>query len=1016
MKVICEVWLPPSLHFTFSQRCFLFSMTCSRFRLLYLVLFFTKTHYAQETFPVNGPANPDLRRFHLKNVRVYRNDRLEGPFEVQLSEGKIWAVGAHLTPFPGARDLDLSGRILYPAFVEAYGQYGLPETKSRPGDGPQPESRTKGAFSWNEALHTEQQAARAFVVQPTQAEEWRNAGFGAINTYLRDGISRGSSCLVFSGDGKEHLNILQAQSGHALSFEKGSSAQDYPSSLMGSMALIRQTVLDAQWYSSGGNQAETNLSLQAWCDLQGLPQLMECRDKYTVLRALQLAKSMGLNWVVKTGGDDYQVISSLVPYNPNIVIPLSLPATPDVEDPSDAALVEIADLMHWEAAPWNAFKLWKAGISFSFTTLDMKSRSEVWNLVRKVLDTGVPFPVVMDALTTKPAAILGQSKTLGRIEPGFWANFLVCSDTLFKRGTEVQETWVKGIAYARKSTFPLPEPGLFRLSGPWGNAEAQLSKQGNGLAGTALIDNEKVKVTVEALPRSLNISLSNNAILPTALLPELSPSNAFSGAAQSNTGVWQTIRLERVSASAAAPDTAQRKTTSSETEPSVPFPFGPYGFLQSPTYETVLFRGATVWTGAAAGVMAQADVLIRKGKIAAIGSKLEASDARVVEAKGLHLTPGIVDEHSHIAISGGVNEMGQASTAEVRIGDVVNADDVNIYRQLAGGVTAAQLLHGSANPIGGQSALVKLRWGEPPARFPIEGADGFIKFALGENVKQSNAGDRYTVRYPQSRMGVEQTFLDAFSRARRYEQQKKEAGKGPFRRDLDLETISDVISGKRFITCHAYQQGEMTMLMNLADSFGFRVNTFTHVLEGYKIADRMKRHGVGASTFSDWWAYKFEVMEAIPHNASLMHRMGLVVAINSDDAEMGRRLNQEAAKSMKYGGLSSTEALALCTTNPARLLHLDKWTGTLEVGKDADLVLWSADPLSIASVVQQTWVDGVLRYSAERDAAMRKTIVQERQRLVQKALKSKKNGGKTEPVKIRKHRLYHCDDIERYGE
>jgi imidazolonepropionase-like amidohydrolase len=325
-------------------------------------------------------------------------------------------------------------------------------------------------------------------------------------------------------------------------------------------------------------------------------------------------------------------------------------------------------------------------------------------------------------------------------------------------------------------------------------------------------------------------------------------------------------------------------------------------------------------------------------------------------------------------------------------------------------------LHGSANPIGGQSALVKLRWGEPPARFPIEGADGFIKFALGENVKQSNAGDRYTVRYPQSRMGVEQTFLDAFSRARRYEQQKKEAGKGPFRRDLDLETISDVISGKRFITCHAYQQGEMTMLMNLADSFGFRVNTFTHVLEGYKIADRMKRHGVGASTFSDWWAYKFEVMEAIPHNASLMHRMGLVVAINSDDAEMGRRLNQEAAKSMKYGGLSSTEALALCTTNPARLLHLDKWTGTLEVGKDADLVLWSADPLSIASVVQQTWVDGVLRYSAERDAAMRKTIVQERQRLVQKALKSKKNGGKTEPVKIRKHRLYHCDDIERYGE
>lgn len=991
-------------------------MTRARTLLLLLGLFFSKGQYAQETFPVNGPANPDLRRFHLKNVRVYRNGRLEGPCEVQLSEGKVFAVGNLLASLPGAREMDFSGRILYPAFVEAYGQYGLPETKSRSGEGPQPESRTKGAFSWNEALRSEQQAARLFTVQPAQAEEWRNAGFGAINTYLRDGISRGSSCLVFSGEGKEHLNILQAQSAHALSLEKGSSVQDYPSSLMGSMALIRQTVLDAQWYTNGGNQQETNLSLQAWCDLQSLPQLMECRDKYTVLRALQLAKSMGLNWVVKTGGDDYQVVSSLIPYNPNLVIPLSMPSTPDVEDPNDAALVELTDLMHWEAAPWNAFKLWKAGISFSFTTLDMKSRSEVWNQIRRVLDTGVPFSVVMDALTTKPAALLGQSKTLGRIEPGFWANFLVCTDTVFKRGTEIQETWVKGIAYPRKASFPLPEAGLFRITGPWGKADATLSKQGNGLSGTALIDSQKVKISVEALPRNLSLSLSNNAILPTALQPDVASPNVFYGTAPSTNGVWQTIRLERMSASANAPDTAQRISTPAETEPAVPFPFGPYGFLQLPSYESVLFRGATVWTGAGAGVLLDADVLIRKGKIAAVGSRLETGDARVVDVKGLHITPGIVDEHSHIAISGGVNETGQASTAEARIGDVINADDVNIYRQLAGGVTAAQLLHGSANPIGGQSALVKLRWGEPPNRFPIEGADGFIKFALGENVKQSNAGDRYTVRYPQSRMGVEQTFLDAFSRARCYEQQKKEAGKRLFRRDLDMETISEVISGKRFITCHAYQQGEMTMLMNLADSFGFRVNTFTHVLEGYKIADRMKRHGVGASTFSDWWAYKFEVMEAIPHNASLMHRMGLVVAVNSDDAEMGRRLNQEAAKAMKYGGLSSSEALALCTTNPARLLHLDKWTGTLEVGKDADLVLWSADPLSVNAIAQQTWVDGVLRYSVERDLALRKNIAEERQRLLQKALKAKKSGGKTEPVKTRKNRLYHCDDIERYGE
>jgi hypothetical protein len=357
----------------------------------------------------------------------------------------------------------------------------------------------------------------------------------------------------------------------------------------------------------------------------------------------------------------------------------------------------------------------------------------------------------------------------------------------------------------------------------------------------------------------------------------------------------------------------------------------------------------------------------------------------------------------------------------VSIADVVNPDDINIYRQLSGGVTAAQLLHGSANPIGGQSALIKLKWGHNPEAFLIANAPKFIKCALGENVKQANWGDFNTVRFPQTRMGVEQVFYDGFLRAKAYEEEMNlfNSGKSNLttapRKDLELEVLLEILKGQRFITCHSYVQSEINMLMHVADSMGFKINTFTHILEGYKVADKMKEHGVGASTFSDWWAYKFEVNDAIPYNAKLMADQGLTVAINSDDAEMGRRLNQEAAKSVKYGGMTEEEAWKMVTLNPAKLLHLDDRMGSLKAGKDADIVLWTTNPLSIDAKVEMTLVDGEVLFDSVRDYQMRLDNQREKARLISKMLASNEKGDPTKPFFKRKKRHFHCDTMGEEG-
>lgn len=400
----------------------------------------------------------------------------------------------------------------------------------------------------------------------------------------------------------------------------------------------------------------------------------------------------------------------------------------------------------------------------------------------------------------------------------------------------------------------------------------------------------------------------------------------------------------------------------------------------------VLLRGATVWTAGDDGILEQTDVLLRRGKIHRVGKDLKAPRGAVeIDASGRHITPGLIDAHSHAAVVGGVNEATLISTAMVGIEDVIDADSIHIYRQMAGGLTTMQVMHGSANAIGGRNIILKLRWGADPEGLKVDGQPGVIKFALGENPKQSNWGGAGG-RYPDTRPGVAQIIDEKFQQAEQYRRDRDNAqGTVPHRRDIEMEVLLGILDGDIHVHSHGYRADEMLELMRIAERHDFRIQTLQHVLEGYKIADEMAEHGAGGSSFSDWWAYKYEVFDAIPYNGAIMHNRGVLTSFSSDDAELARRMNLEAAKAVRYGGLDEHEALKLVTANPAAQLDLADRIGRVAEGLDADVVLWSGHPLKSSSRVDQTWIDGRLYFDRQRDLEQREAWEAERRRLIELA-------------------------------
>lgn len=1000
-----------------------------------LLVFITSWLSAQETYPYNGVYDQRDGHYAFTGATVHISpERTTENATLVIKNGKIASVSAGGAVPAGAVEVKLNGKHVYPSFIEAYGKYGMPEVKRGGGgwgDPPQTNSKTPGAFSWNQALRSETEAASLFKVNKKDAKALRDAGFGIVSTHHQDGISRGSATVVSLNEGKENDVILKRHSAHHLSFSKGSSRQNYPSSRMGAIALLRQAYLDGAWYGKQRGE-ETNLSIEAWNDLQTLPQIFDASGNWQDnLRADMLGDEFGKQYVLVGGGDEYQRLDALKQTGATFILPLVFPKAYDVADPFAADLVSLGQLRHWERAPGNMAALAEAGIPFVLTTHKQKKMSDFTASLRKAIKMGADKKVAMAALTTGPAKLLGIDDLVGTLENGKAASFFVTDKDYFTEKATIYQHWVKGQPFALKDLETVTLADGYELmvgdkkfsgvvSGPAAKQQMKITPDGDTTAVDATTSMTGGLITLRFQPAGatgfyrLSGAPTDEGYAGTGRDPQgkMVAWAATEVKSQSDKGEKDSNKKDK--------DKADKSTYASQlTFPNIAFGADPQkstgrtraGATEGPgaSPATYLIRGATVWTNEEAGILENTDVLIKGGKIAGVGEGLSARGATVIEGAGMHVTAGIIDEHSHIALTS-VNEGSQVSSAEVRMNDVIDANDINIYRQLAGGVTTSQLLHGSANPIGGQSAIVKLRWGKTAEEMKFEGADGFIKFALGENVKQSNWGDLYRSRYPQTRMGVEQVFESYFSRAREYGEAIK-AGKN-VRRDLDLEAVLEILDGERFISCHSYQQGEINMLMKVAERHNFRVNTFTHILEGYKVADKMREHGVAGSTFSDWWAYKYEVNEAIPHNGAIMHEQGVLTAFNSDDAEMARRLNQEAGKAVLFGGVSEEDALKFVTLNPAKMLHIDDRVGSIKVGKDGDVVVWNDHPLSIYARAEHTFVDGIEYFNRERDRQARTAVSEERNALIQKSLKAKKAGAATQAPKGKKRRLHHCNSLD----
>lgn len=971
--------------------------------------------FAQTTFPQNGVFDVRDAGFAFTNATIFKkyNEKLEKATLI-VRNGKVEAIGVGIPIPKDVVVVDCNGKSIYPAFIEPFGALGMPEMRNDAPQGrqaPQMLSNKKGAFSWNEALKSEFRAHENFVANENEASILRGGGFGAVLTHRPDGMSRGSAALVSTGNDREHLLILKPIAAHVLSFTKGSSTQAYPSSMMGAMALFRQTYLDGQWYAKEGSKEEKNFSLEAWNSLQYLPQIFEVGDKLETLRAAKIASEFGKKYIYKGRGDEYQRLDALKATGAAFILPVNFPEAYDVEDPFDAEQVSLTDLKHWELATSNPARLAAANIDFCITTSGLKNKPDFLKQVQKAIEAGLSEENALKALTATPAKLLEVEADLGSLDKGKNAFFFIADKNIFDKNAKILHTWVgtKGYAFGDLNKIELTGTYSFDYTGR-GFAKMEVK---NGEMSIFINDTAKVRAEYKIERNLINITLTPDANGGVVRLTGVYEGGAMRGRGQTPDGTW----VDWSAAPMAFSDNNGKNTPPSVSPQNKPkkavgeviYPFTAFGWTTAPKAERTVFKNATVWTNEADGILKEADVLIEAGKILQIGKNLNISNAKVVDATGKHLTAGIIDEHSHIAMSKGSNEGTQASSAEVRVADALNSEDVNIYRQLAGGVTASHILHGSANPIGGQTQLIKMRWGYEPEKLKFEGWTPFIKFALGENVKQSNSTNS-TNRFPQSRMGVEQVYMDHFTRAQEYAAIRK-SGK-PYRRDLELDCIADILEEKCLITCHSYVQSEITMLLRVAEKFDFKINTFTHILEGYKVADKMAKHGVAAAGFADWWDYKYEVYEAIPGNAEMMHKQGVLTAINSDDAEMARRLNQEAAKTAMYTDFKDDESLwKFVTLNPAKMMHIDNKVGSIKVGKDADLVLWSHPPLSIYAKAEQTYVDGIKFFDRNTDITLRDTVRIERARLIQKSLEAKKGGAATQAVPMRTPRMYDCEDI-----
>lgn len=903
---------------------------------------------------------------------------------VLIRDGLIEKVGTNLVVPPDARVWDTKGLTIYAGFIDPFLTLGT-NAPSAP-TGPRRPELTAGRFyglplanldpgnpgpgSELPTVTPEHRMVEGMAPDTNALQAMREIGFTVGNVVPGRGFIRGTSVLMALSDSNPNDAIIRPDVFQHVAFEAGERGEgggfgSYPGSLMGIISAIRQTFFDAQHYflehksydqaPQGRKRPPFNPASEALGPAlrKEMPVVFEPGSALMVDRAARVAREMGLNFLILASGQEWRRPDLAKGTGATFIVPLSFPEISKMPEDDDWNAISLDQLRAWDWAPEDAAVLRAQNLEVALTTYDLDNKSDFHKNLISAIDRGFSENDALAALTTIPAKLCGVEKSMGTVEPGKIANLTVVSGKgYFDPDAKVKEVWIDGQFYRNDATPAKPDD----------SKDAKDEKTG------------EAKPAEEKPPAD-------------AKEPEEKPAEAKSPDEKP-----AETKPARPNRAAAARELQKKRVARSPMEGR--------GSITNPP--SLLLTNATIWTCASAGRLENASILIQNGKIAAVGTAIQPpSGALVEDGTGKDVTPGLIDCHSHSMILGGVNEGSLPSSAMVRIGDVVNSESANIYLQLAGGVTEAHLLHGSANPIGGQCCLIKLRDGVAPEDMKFADAPPTIKFALGENVKQSSS-ERGGSRFPQTRMGVQAFYYNRFTAAQQYLQAWSNYSKAtpkngvipvPPARDLELEALGEILQGKRFIHCHSYRQDEILMFIRQMQSFGIQIAAMHHILEGYKVADEMAAGGIGGSSFSDWWAYKFEVYDAIPYNGTLMHDRGVVVSFNSDSDDLARRLNFEAAKAVKYGGLSEIEALKFETINPAIQLRVQKRVGSLETGKDGDIAIWSKSPLDSTTVCLETWIEGKKYFDRSLDAARTAAFEEERKALLAKARKVLDQGG-----------------------
>ncbi|HEY1064788.1 MAG TPA: amidohydrolase family protein [Pirellulales bacterium] len=1028
--------------------------------------FSTRAAAQESTAPVEGLRENRADVHLFTDAKIVGVEKTLEKGSLLVRDGKIVAIGEKLDVPPGARVWSLAGKTIYPGFIDAYSE--APSAATPPADAAtfwndqaKPERRVAQTLQLTGERRKELRKVGivAALIAPSdgvvrgQSALVSTADGKPVDLLLNESVAlhvrltpqRGRGRDAYPGSPMGAVALFRQ-----LCYDAGWQRDALRRSATGSLASRPEM-------NASLTAMERFIAPEAAGGTSGLV-VFDAPDELYALRAHGLANEFSQRAAIRGSGREYRRLAEIAATKRPFILPLNFPAPPDVSSPTLARDVSLERLMHWDLAPANPAKLAEAKVSIAFTTQGLKKLDDFLPALRTAVARGLPAAKALRALTTTPADLFGAPTLDGRLEPGATASFVVVEGDLFADDkAKVVETWVEGRRYTDEPAAPTDLRGTYRLeiaaaplappatlivSGEEGSPKGKLAREGAEAKDAAKLDKLTVDSTqIRFVAPSKSLGLEPRGVVlfdgvrvgdridGNGVKPDGSPfrwSAVYVGPAPKDDETKKedekkSEASDDKSKPAAAPNTeagdesADKKAEKKRQEKSKPalfpvnFPLGAWGVSEvAPAPAHVLFKNATVWVCDGEKPLVGADVLVSGGKIAGVGKDLAApAGAVVIDATGKHLSPGLIDCHSHSATDGGINEATQSITAEVRIGDFIDCDDVNIYRQLAGGVTAINVLHGSANCIGGQNAVLKLRWGLPFDGMRFADAPAGIKFALGENVKQSNWGEDHVTRYPQSRLGVEQVVRDAFQAAKEYTQQqaawKARMGDAPAtmlppRRDLELDALSEVLAGRRLIHCHSYRQDEIVAFLRVCEEYGVKVATLQHILEGYKVAEVLQKHGAGGSSFSDWWAYKFEVIDSIPYNGAIMHNQGILVSFNSDSNELARRLAWETAKGVKYGGVPEPQALQFVTLNPAKQLRIDGRVGSLTAGKDADLVVWSGSPLSSLSVCEQTWIEGRKFFDRSEDSQRQAEARRKKAALMQRVLDSGEDPAEEEEI------------------